>query len=172
MYMEELLQLVFDRDGSDLHISSGVPPIIRINGKLVRTDYDPLSPEDTQRLIFSILSNDQRKNLEQTAQALEAKTNESNELGTRVAALEAAQKELMEDNHSIAARLVTAQIRRLEAEKLLLETRIEIERIKAEEAAQAAQAQAKSAGNRAGGKAKAPASRADERAKEDDGGRE
>ncbi|HEY9857423.1 MAG TPA: type IV pilus twitching motility protein PilT [Stenomitos sp.] len=66
MYMEELLQLVFDRDGSDLHISAGVPPIIRINGKLVRTDYDPLTPEDTQRLIFSILSNDQRKNLEQT----------------------------------------------------------------------------------------------------------
>ncbi|MEB3188158.1 MAG: type IV pilus twitching motility protein PilT [bacterium] len=66
MYMEELLQLVFDRDGSDLHISAGVPPIIRINGKLIRTDYDPLSPEDTQRLIFSILSNDQRKGLEQT----------------------------------------------------------------------------------------------------------
>ena len=36
MYMEELLQLVFDRDGSDLHISIGVPPIIRINGKLVQ----------------------------------------------------------------------------------------------------------------------------------------
>ncbi len=66
MYMEELLQLVFDRDGSDLHISGGVPPIIRINGKLVRTDYDPLTPEDTQRLVFSILSNEQRKTLEQT----------------------------------------------------------------------------------------------------------
>jgi twitching motility protein PilT len=64
--MEELLQLVFDRDGSDLHISPGVPPIIRINGKLVRTDYEPLTNEDTQRLIFSILSNEQRKNLEQT----------------------------------------------------------------------------------------------------------
>ncbi len=66
MYMEELLQLVFDRDGSDLHISPGVPPIVRINGKLVRTDYEPLTNEDTQRLIFSILSNDQRKTLEQT----------------------------------------------------------------------------------------------------------
>lgn len=66
MYMEELLQLVFDRDGSDLHIAANVPPIIRINGKLVRTDYDPLTPEDTQRLIFSILTNDQRKTLEQT----------------------------------------------------------------------------------------------------------
>jgi twitching motility protein PilT len=66
MYMEELLQLVFDRDGSDLHISVNVPPVIRINGKLTKTDYEPMTPEDTQRLIFSILSNEQRKQLEQT----------------------------------------------------------------------------------------------------------
>jgi twitching motility protein PilT len=66
MYMEELLQMVFDRDGSDLHLSANVPPIIRINGKLTKTDYEPLTGEDTQRLIFSILSNEQRKQLEQT----------------------------------------------------------------------------------------------------------
>lgn len=66
LYMEELLQLVFDRDGSDLHIAAGVPPMIRVNGKLQPTNYDPLSPEDTQRLIFSILTNEQRKTLEQT----------------------------------------------------------------------------------------------------------
>jgi twitching motility protein PilT len=66
IYMEELLQLVFDRDGSDLHIAAGVPPMIRANGKLAPTDYEPLSPEDTQKLIFSILTNEQRKVLEQT----------------------------------------------------------------------------------------------------------
>jgi twitching motility protein PilT len=66
MYMEELLQMVFDRDGSDLHLAANVPPIIRINGKLTKTDYEPLTGEDTQRLIFSILSNEQRKQLEQT----------------------------------------------------------------------------------------------------------
>ncbi|MEB3223109.1 MAG: type IV pilus twitching motility protein PilT, partial [Candidatus Sericytochromatia bacterium] len=64
--MEELLQMVFDRDGSDLHIAANVPPIIRINGKLTKTDYEPLTGEDTQRLIFSILTNEQRKQLEQT----------------------------------------------------------------------------------------------------------
>lgn len=66
LYMEELLQLVFDRDGSDLHIAANVPPMIRINGKLAPTDYPPLTPDDTQRLIFSIITNEQRKTLEQT----------------------------------------------------------------------------------------------------------
>ena len=66
LYMEELLQLVFDRDGSDLHIAANVPPMIRVTGKLIATDYPPLSPDDTQRLIFSILTNEQRKTLEQT----------------------------------------------------------------------------------------------------------
>ncbi|MBC7542630.1 MAG: type IV pilus twitching motility protein PilT [Candidatus Sericytochromatia bacterium] len=66
LYMEELLQLVFDRDGSDLHIAAGVPPMIRVNGKLQATDYEPLTHEDTQKLIFSILTNEQRKTLEQT----------------------------------------------------------------------------------------------------------
>jgi len=76
--------------------------------------------------------------LQQTTQALDAKTRESEDLSARLASLEAAHKELMDDNQSIAARLVQAQIRRLEAEKLLLENHIEIERAKAEEAARAA----------------------------------
>ena len=65
MFLEELLQLVFDRGASDLHISMGLPPVIRVDGKLVRTDYPPLTKEDTQRLIFSMLTNEQRRMLEQ-----------------------------------------------------------------------------------------------------------
>ena len=66
IYMEELLQLVFDKDASDLHIAAGVPPMIRVGGKLQPTDYEPLNADETQKLIFSILTNDQRKTLEQT----------------------------------------------------------------------------------------------------------
>lgn len=66
IFMEELLQMVFDKDGSDLHIAANVPPMIRVNGKLQPTEMEPLTPEDTQNLIFSILTNDQRKTLEQT----------------------------------------------------------------------------------------------------------
>ncbi len=66
IFMEELLQMVFDKDGSDLHIAAGVPPMIRVNGQLSPTEFDPLTPEETQKLIFNILSNEQRKVLEQT----------------------------------------------------------------------------------------------------------
>lgn len=89
-----------------------------------------------------------RKGLQETTLALEAKTRATEELSARVAALEASYKELSEDNQSIAARLVQAQIRRLEAEKMLLETKLEMERAKAEEAATAAAAQQRSLGKK------------------------
>lgn len=82
-----------------------------------------------------------RRTLAQTNLALAAKTKDAEDLESRLSVLEASHKELMQDNQSIAARLVQAQIRRLEAEKLLLETKIEGERAKAEEAARAAAAQ-------------------------------
>jgi twitching motility protein PilT len=63
--IEDLMEEVVERGGSDLHISAGLPPYIRINGKLMPTDRDPLSPEQCQRLIFTMLNNTQRKNLEQ-----------------------------------------------------------------------------------------------------------
>ena len=65
MILEDLLQLVFQKNASDLHLSVGLPPIIRIDGKLIRTDYPPLTKEDIQRLIFGMLNNEQRRNLEQ-----------------------------------------------------------------------------------------------------------
>lgn len=65
MLMEELLAEGFTRGASDIHISAGVPPIFRINGKLVRAEYPPMTKDDSQRLIFSILNNEQRRHLEQ-----------------------------------------------------------------------------------------------------------
>lgn len=64
--MQEILQLCFDRAASDLHLKSGQPPILRISGKLSRTDFDPLNKDEVQRLIFSILTPEQRRTLEQT----------------------------------------------------------------------------------------------------------
>lgn len=65
MSLDDLLRIVFQKKGSDLHLSVGLPPIIRIDGKLVRTDHPPLTKEDVQSLIFSMLTNEQRRNLEQ-----------------------------------------------------------------------------------------------------------
>jgi twitching motility protein PilT len=66
LMIEDLMEEVIERGGSDLHLSAGLPPYIRISGKLTPTEYEPMTPESCQRLIFSMLNNTQRKNLEQT----------------------------------------------------------------------------------------------------------
>ncbi len=57
--LEELLMLLVQRGGSDLHISAGAPPKIRIDGKLMNTDHPVMSPEGTQKLVYSILDSNQ-----------------------------------------------------------------------------------------------------------------
>jgi twitching motility protein PilT len=66
--MEELLTIMVQRGGSDLHISAGAPPKIRVDGKLYDTEHDVLRPEVTKKLVYSVLTTDQttkfEKNLE------------------------------------------------------------------------------------------------------------
>ena len=57
--IEELVQQLVERGGSDLHISAGAPPMIRVNGRLVSTELEVLDAETTQKLIYSILDNEQ-----------------------------------------------------------------------------------------------------------------
>ncbi len=57
--VEELLQQLVERGGSDLHITAGAPPKIRVDGKLISTEHAILDPETTQKLIYSILDNTQ-----------------------------------------------------------------------------------------------------------------
>ncbi|RKY16726.1 MAG: type IV pili twitching motility protein PilT [Planctomycetota bacterium] len=57
--MEELLQELVERDGSDLHIVAGSPPRIRVDGRLINVGSEPLDADDTQRLIYGILDNEQ-----------------------------------------------------------------------------------------------------------------
>ncbi|MEZ5125657.1 MAG: type IV pilus twitching motility protein PilT [Thermoleophilia bacterium] len=64
MDLVDVLLEVLERDASDLHLSVGSPPIIRIHGALERLDYPRLSANDTRELIYSILSQDQRQRLE------------------------------------------------------------------------------------------------------------
>lgn len=63
--IEELLKQLVENNGSDLHISSGLPPCARIDGKLKRLDYPPFTPEQVENLLFPMLSNEQRRRLEQ-----------------------------------------------------------------------------------------------------------
>ena len=66
MLIDELLELVHERKASDLHISAGLPPVVRVDGQLIRVDMSPLTPDDVESLVFPMLNNEQRRNLEQT----------------------------------------------------------------------------------------------------------
>ena len=57
--LEELLHELIDRGGSDLHLTAGSPPRIRIDGDLLITEHEKLDPEASQQIIYSILNNEQ-----------------------------------------------------------------------------------------------------------------
>src|SRR5215210_3518293 len=60
----EVLLEVMERNGSDLHLTAGSPPMIRLHGKLHALDYPSLTAQGTREVIYSILTNDQRQRLE------------------------------------------------------------------------------------------------------------
>jgi twitching motility protein PilT len=61
----DLLMEVVARRASDLHLSAGAQPTVRIRGRLVRLEgYPELSSTDTREIVYSILSGDQRQRLE------------------------------------------------------------------------------------------------------------
>lgn len=66
MLIEDLLEMAVKRGASDLHISSNLPPVVRIDGRLIRTEMPDLTSESVERLLFPMLSNEQRRILEQT----------------------------------------------------------------------------------------------------------
>ena len=57
--LEEMLRELVDRGGSDLHISAGSTPRIRLHGTLTNLTETKLTPKDTQRLMYSVLDSDQ-----------------------------------------------------------------------------------------------------------------
>lgn len=62
--MDDLLRTTVERGASDLHLTVGLPPVLRINGKLVPTEYPRLAPEESKRLIYSILNDKQKEKFE------------------------------------------------------------------------------------------------------------
>lgn len=61
MNIQDLFDLVAQEKASDLLISAGAPPILRIHGQLFRSRTDALTPEQTERLIFDFLTDEQRE---------------------------------------------------------------------------------------------------------------
>lgn len=59
--LDDLFKVMKDQDASDLHIASGAPPYLRVHGDMVRLNYRDLGPEETQALLFEILTERQKK---------------------------------------------------------------------------------------------------------------
>jgi twitching motility protein PilT len=58
--LEEMIR----RTATDLHLTVGIPPQFRIDGQIVPAGEEPLSPDDTRRLAYSIMNEMQRKTFE------------------------------------------------------------------------------------------------------------
>ena len=64
--LHDLLKRLIEMEGTDLHITTGQHPIVRIHGALVPlSDFPKLTPVDTKRLCYSILTDSQKKRLEE-----------------------------------------------------------------------------------------------------------
>lgn len=64
MEIRELLDIVVENRASDLHLTVDEPPILRIDGILQRTSFEPLAPDELKRLIYSVLTDMQKSEFE------------------------------------------------------------------------------------------------------------
>ena len=61
--MQDLLELTVEEGASDLHITEGLSPVLRLHGRLQPLDAAPLTPEDTERLMKEITPDDHQRKL-------------------------------------------------------------------------------------------------------------
>lgn len=64
VHLDELLETVVENNASDLHMCTGLPPVMRVDGELKAMRYTALTPEVAQRLIYDILTDDQIQRFE------------------------------------------------------------------------------------------------------------
>lgn len=66
VHLDDILRQAFERKASDVHITAGLPPMIRVDGEVVPLPYEVLTPPETQRLMYEILNDDQISKYEST----------------------------------------------------------------------------------------------------------
>lgn len=65
-HLDEVLRASQQAKASDIHITVGVPPMFRIDGKLVPSAFDEATPREAQRLVYDVLSTEQIERFERT----------------------------------------------------------------------------------------------------------
>ena len=66
MEMNQLLQLMVEKGASDLFITAGIPPSIKLHGKVIPVTSTPLSPEKARETVMSVMNDKQRKEFAET----------------------------------------------------------------------------------------------------------
>ena len=66
--IEEMLKIAKDAGASDVHITVGVPPKMRVNGKLITMDFERLLPADTKLLLDEIMTEQQKERFEESGE--------------------------------------------------------------------------------------------------------
>jgi twitching motility protein PilT len=64
--LPELLKTLVENEGSDLHIATNTPPQIRVHGHLRRLELPDLQPADSKQLVYSVLTDSQKKRFEES----------------------------------------------------------------------------------------------------------
>jgi twitching motility protein PilT len=59
--IEAILEEMFERTASDVYMTVGLPPVFRVKGKFVNMEADRLSPEMTQKVVYSFLTDEQKE---------------------------------------------------------------------------------------------------------------
>ena len=63
--IDSLFKLMKQQGASDLHISTGAPPLFRLNGEMEKLNYPPLSDQQARGLLYEILTKEQREEFEE-----------------------------------------------------------------------------------------------------------
>jgi twitching motility protein PilT len=64
--LPELLKTTVEKSASDLHIATDTPPQVRVHGELERLDMPALTPAETKQLVYSVLTDSQKKRFEES----------------------------------------------------------------------------------------------------------
>jgi len=65
MNIQELLNFSVQQGASDLHVTAGMPPLIRVDGDIRRINVDPMDHKEVHALIYEIMNDKQRKGYEE-----------------------------------------------------------------------------------------------------------
>ncbi len=65
MNLDDLLAFAVKHNASDLHLSSGLPPMVRIDGEIRRIDLPTLAHQEVHDLVYDIMSDRQRKDFDE-----------------------------------------------------------------------------------------------------------